>query len=142
MYAQIPDEDLPRIRDVSAWQRLLRAKLDEQQELEMSRRSRSRVVTKNFSPDQDRDSVVAQFHEQVCNACFYPGSQICTNSIGMLIQGITQLRQVLTSDQVNEAVSAVESRFNHVIKVVNTMSLQHILESVGFTTFKLRHVGR
>ena len=42
----------------------------------------------------------------------------------------------------NEAVGAVESRFNHVIKVVNTLSLQHILESVGFTTFKLRHVGR
>jgi hypothetical protein len=62
--------------------------------------------------------------------------------VGMLRQGITQLRQVLTSEQVNEAVGAVESRFNHVIKVVNTMSLQHILESVGFTTFKLRHVGR
>ena len=50
---------------MSAWQRLLRAKLDEQEELEMSRRSRSRVVTKLFSPDQDRNSVVAQFHEQV-----------------------------------------------------------------------------
>ena len=37
---------------------------------------------------------------------------------------------------------SVEERFNHVINVVNTMSLQHILESVGFTTFKLRHVGR
>ena len=127
---------------MSAWQRLLRAKLDEQEELEMSRRSRSRVVTKIFSPDQDRDSVVAQFHEQVCNARFYARSRICTNSIGLSIQGITQLRHVLTSEQVNEAVGAVESRFNHVIKVVNTMSLQHILESVGFTTFKLRHVGR
>ena len=57
-------------------------------------------------------------------------------------QGITQLRGVLGTDQLNSCLEAVEERFNHVINVVNTMSLQHILESVGFTTFKLRHVGR
>ena len=104
------------------------------------------MVTKVFSPDQDRNAVVAQFHEQVRNSRSSVTNpqyrQLCIDSVGNLLQGITQLRHVLTSDQVNEAVGAVESRFNHVIKVVNTMSLQHILESVGFTTFKLRHVGR
>ena len=52
------------------------------------------------------------------------------------------MRKVLTRDQVDMAALAVESRFNHVIRTVNTMSLQNILETVGFTTFKLRHVGR
>ena len=65
---QLEGGDLARIRDVSAWQRLLKAKLDEQEELEMSRRSRSRVVTKVFTQAdfrQDQETVVKQFHEQV-----------------------------------------------------------------------------
>ena len=65
---QLEGGDLARIRDVSAWQRLLKAKLDEQEELEMSRRSRSRVVTKVFTQAdfrQDQETVVKQFREQV-----------------------------------------------------------------------------
>ena len=143
---QLEGGDLARIRDVSAWQRLLKAKLDEQEELEMSRRSRSRVVTKVFTQAdfrQDQETVVKQFHEQVLPAPPLPSrAQHSNQRIVDVRQGITQLRGVLSTDQLNSCLEAVEERFNHVINVVNTMSLQHILESVGFTTFKLRHVGR
>ena len=142
---QLEGGDLARIRDVSAWQRLLKAKLDEQEELEMSRRSRSRVVTKVFTQAdfrQDQETVVKQFHEQVLPVPLPSRAQHSNQRIVDVRQGITQLRGVLSTDQLNSCLEAVEERFNHVINVVNTMSLQHILESVGFTTFKLRHVGR
>ena len=70
--AQVADADLPRIRDVSAWQRLLKAKLDAHDELEMSRKSRSRVVTKIFTPDQQIAAVAAQFHEKVRTTLVLP----------------------------------------------------------------------
>jgi hypothetical protein len=57
-------------------------------------------------------------------------------------KGLCHMRNVLKKSQVDETASAVEARFNHVIRTVNMMSLQNILETVGFTTFKLRHVGR
>ena len=112
----------------------------------MSRRSRSRVVTKVFTQAdfrQDQETVVKQFHEQVLPGPLLPSrAQYRNQRIVDVRQGITQLRGVLSTDQLNSCLEAVEERFNHVINVVNTMSLQHILESVGFTTFKLRHVGR
>jgi ectoine hydroxylase-related dioxygenase (phytanoyl-CoA dioxygenase family) len=113
--------EMPRLRDLASWQRLMKAKLVEAEEREMdSKKSRSRIVIKNFTEDQSLDGVVAQFHEQ----------------------GISHFKTALTEDQVEAAVAAVEDRCNHVIHVVNTMGLQRILENVGFTTFKLRHVGR
>lgn len=114
-------EALPRLRDLASWQRLLKAKLVEKEEAEMdSKKIRSRIVKKRLHEDQSQDALVTYFHEN----------------------GICHFESALSTDQVELAVNAVEDRCNHVIHVVNTMSLQRVLETVGFTTFKLRHVGR
>ncbi len=59
-----------------------------------------------------------------------------------MAEGYTSMGPVLSRDQVRRSRHAVYSMFNTTMATIRRLGLQEQLANVGFTSFKLRHLGR